>query len=96
MAPNEEKLTISKCPKCTQSHAYTLEVQRSVSVAYTTILGSPETRGQRRSFTRLFTCPITGEDFQARFWVFEEASSKIKTVKVGNLVTESNDEPRST
>ena len=92
MSPNEEELTISKCPKCPNSHTYTLKVQRSVSMAYTT-LGSPETRGRRKFFTRLFTCPVTGADFQARFWVFEEASSIIKSVKVGNLVTESNDEP---
>jgi hypothetical protein len=46
-------------------------------------------------FTRLLTCPETGEDFQVRFRITKEPDVIIRKVEVKGLVTESTDESQS-
>lgn len=92
MTSSDDKLTIAKCPKCHSSHRYTLEVKRSESVAYTS-LGARGTRIAR--FTRLFTCPVTEEDFQVSFGITEEPNAPIQAVGVRSLAAESTDEPKA-
>jgi hypothetical protein len=91
MMSSDNNLTVAKCPKCSGSHKYLLEVQRSYSLGYTP-LGPQPFRMGKKSFTRLFTCPVTAEDFQAIFWIKEEPNASIQAVEVKRLATESTDE----
>jgi hypothetical protein len=93
--PSDDNLTVAKCPKCLGSHKYLLEVQRSYSIGYTS-LGPQAPRMTKKSFTRLFTCPVTEEDFQAVFWIPEEPNTSIQTVEVKSWATESTDESQAT
>jgi hypothetical protein len=63
-------------------------------MSYTTI-GARESNETEKSFTRLFTCPETGDDFQARFSVTEDPDVPIQSVEVKGVAAEQNDEDQS-
>lgn len=97
MPSRSHTLTITECPECGKSHEYQLEVTRSAFLYNTLSSGLYSERTQKpswtkRYFTRLFTCPVTGEDFQGRFWIAERFPAEIESVEVSGLVTESTDE----
>ena len=94
MTMSDDILTIGECPKCGNSHKYSLEVQRSQSIGYTS-LKARKSKIAQKCFTRLFTCPVTEEDFQASFWLTEEPNGSIRAVGVKSLAAESADEPQT-
>jgi len=78
-----EYVDIRVCPLCGQSHRYKLEVERSlvVHMAMSNLTKIGE-RNPLSDFTRFFTCPKKGEEFQATFPLRELSPSQIINVKV--------------
>jgi hypothetical protein len=95
MTSNSDELIIIECPKCGGSHKFALEVRRSYFVSYTAF-GPQVPVKNKKPFTRFFTCPKTGDDFQVRFWMSEEPDAPIKSVSVKPLGTEPGDETKRT
>ncbi len=62
MVMGVEVVTIESCPLCHQAHRYGLPVQRAMMFKH---MGS-RPQHQQIGVTRLFTCPVTNEEFQAR------------------------------
>lgn len=84
-----ETLKIKPCPQCGKSHEYRLNVSRTIVIgSVISILTSDGAFEQPRKvwFTRLFTCPKTNQDFQARFFLTDSSSSEIRSVSVAGLV----------
>lgn len=81
MIRDQEVVTIEPCPLCSKSHSYTLEVRRSLVLHWGK---DPRSAGQtlQRSFHRLFTCPVTGHDFQAEMSIPEREDAVIEKVDV--------------
>jgi hypothetical protein len=69
------------CPLCTADHAYPLEVERSVSLGMTRPGQTVPTR--RRSFVRLFACPVKSHQFEATLTLSETALDRIERISVG-------------
>lgn len=90
MSSDNDTLTISKCPKCGSPHKYQLEVSR-VWVMHN-LTATLDFNPVKRTFTRLFTCPTKGEDFQATFWLVETIMDKIESVQVSGLAKETGNE----
>ena len=88
--PSDDILTLA-CPVCNKIHKYELEVHRSFSSSFMPFQSSKE-ESLPKYFTRLFTCPNTGKDFQARFCITEKSSASIKSVAVKGLGKEVADE----
>jgi hypothetical protein len=86
MAQKDDTITIEKCPLCTNSHTYKLEIERSVIMYDQALAMDHEPR--KRSFTRLFSCPLKNEDFQARFIVVEYVGRPIESIDVSGLADE--------
>lgn len=79
-----EYLVIHNCPKCSDGHSYELEVERSMIIKMMTIsdLNEPS---RKVKVTRIFTCPVKNEEYQARFVLTDTSSDRIKNVKVIGL-----------
>lgn len=75
----EETLTIP-CPKCRRQHLYILNVRRSI-VFQDIKIGSSYASTQK-SFRRLFSCPVTGDDFEASVVLTETPLNKIEGVEI--------------
>jgi hypothetical protein len=71
-----ENFEIKICPKCHKTHNYKLEVKRSI------VLGFSGEAESKKSFTRLFTCPETQDDFEIIFTLTESNLNKINQVVV--------------
>jgi len=69
------------CPLCTQEHEYPITVERSISVGMAQPGAAPQSR--RRSFVRLFTCPVRSSQFEATLTLSDTALDRIKEVSVG-------------
>jgi len=77
-----EYLEIPECPKCkTGHHRCKLEVTRSLVLGLVRP-GDLNKPSRKVRFTRLFTCPVTNEDFQATFVLTDTSSDRITDVKV--------------
>ena len=59
-----ENIKISECPICGEEHSYNVEVRRSSCMRMLTSNIKLE-----EEFTRIFTCPATGEKFKGTFKV---------------------------
>jgi hypothetical protein len=79
-----EYLNVTSCPKCGTSHRYALTVERAV-ILHEVVLGSSREQRRRVRQTRLFTCPIKNEEFQATFFLSETASTLITSVTVSGI-----------
>jgi hypothetical protein len=90
MPPDDDFLTIGKCPKCPKAHRYELNVKRSLIMFEINI--SSTYSPTKKYFTRLFTCPTTGQDYQARFWIMEAPHAPIESLEVKGLAEEAPDE----
>lgn len=84
-----EHLDIPNCPKCKDGHRYKLNVERSIVIKMLTMSDMSEQPRPVR-ITRLFTCPIKNEEFQASFILTDTSSSRIKSVDVVGI-TNDND-----
>ena len=62
MSNNDKELTIDKCPLCGQAHTYNLVEDKK-----TTVLFRRRNPQQPRLITRIFTCPVKQENFQATY-----------------------------
>ena len=76
-----EYLNIPECPKCGDGHRYKLDVDRSVVIKIITASDMSERPRQVR-FTRLFTCPLKNEEYEARFILSDTSSDRIRDVQV--------------
>jgi hypothetical protein len=68
------------CPLCGADHAYGLDVARSVSLGMAASAGSVPTR--KRSFVRLFACPVKASQFEATLTLSETALDRIASLTV--------------
>jgi hypothetical protein len=84
-----ETLTIDKCPKCSLKHEYQIKVRRTLITSMLDFADRTRS-GHPVTFTRLFTCPETGDDFQARLVLYQEGNSQIDSVEIRSL-TENDD-----
>ena len=85
-----EYIDIPNCPKCSLSHRYKLEVDRSVVVKMITMDDMQE-RPRSVRVTRIFTCPETDEEFQGRLVLTDTSSDRIKNVTVVGVATDEQD-----
>ncbi|MFT3893417.1 MAG: hypothetical protein QM730_17450 [Anaerolineales bacterium] len=92
-----ENLTITQCPECGKAHTYRLEVRRASSIGAQGLLSSQSnTFTGKEYFTRLFTCPVTNNDFQARFYLTVEGNERIEAIQVkrswvgGSIMSKAN------
>jgi len=76
-----EHLEIPKCPKCNDGHRYKLDVERSLVMKMLTMDDMNE-RPRAVKITRLFTCPVKNEEFQAKFTLYDTSSDRIENVSV--------------
>jgi hypothetical protein len=83
MAESAEIITIEKCPRCESSHRYRLAVQRSWVLKRLTAADMRE-RARPVKVTRLFTCPVTNDDYQASLVLYDTSSSRIE--HIGNVL----------
>jgi len=91
--PNADVLTIKQCPKCGKSHKYQLNVERALFMHRYRKVPVDMLKSTKKEFTRLFTCPITKEDFQARFNLVE-SSAIIMSVKVKGVLNEDEEKQK--
>jgi hypothetical protein len=75
------------CPKCNQVHHYKLEVDRSIVLEQVSLSYRASTFTR---FTRLFTCPIKKENFQAVFTLEESSSNRIDNVVSYGMAQDGN------
>jgi hypothetical protein len=87
MTLENDTLTITQCPKCKKTHKYRLEIRRSRYSSFTSFSNST-----KQQVTRLLTCPYTGEDFQASFWITEKTHTPILSVEIKGLTEEANND----
>ena len=78
---NDDILKI-ECPKCGKFHWYELEIRRS-EVYYRR---QPEPEELIKEFTRLFTCPIKNEEFQAEFKIQDHAGNEIRSLAIKGII----------
>jgi len=90
MTSKKDTLTIKQCPLCKNSHTYELKIMRSFVMYDLASLRDHEPK--RKSYTRLFSCPETKEDFQASFIIVEYPGNPIESVEVSGLANEVQDE----
>lgn len=81
-------ITIKRCPLCSLSHTYSLEVEVS-HVWGLTLAAPPEPKTV--SFTRLFTCPGSAQTYQATLRLQEDFNSPIKAVRVTGIAPTKNE-----
>ena len=84
-----EHLDIPSCPKCKDRHRYRLNVERSVVIKMIRMSDMHEQPRQVR-FTRLFTCPIKNEEFEASFILTDTSSSRIRSVDVEGIANDND------
>jgi hypothetical protein len=79
MMSDNDEVTIN-CPLCGQAHVYPLKIERSMSLGMAT---PDQPSKRRRSFLRLFTCPIKSARFEATLTLSDTALNRIDDVDVG-------------
>jgi hypothetical protein len=80
-------IDIPSCPKCENRHRYELSVERSMIMKLMTVSDVSE-EPRRIRFTRLFTCPVKNEEFQASFALTDTSSDRIKSVQIVGIASE--------
>lgn len=81
---SSEYLDIPDCPKCSGQHRYKLKVDRAVVMKMLSMSDISERPRQVR-VTRLFTCPVKGEDFEATFVLTDTSSNRINDVAIEGI-----------
>lgn len=82
-----EYIEIPNCPMCHGQHRYKLEVDRSVIFKMNSMFEINESPRQER-YTRLFTCPVRNENFQATLVLTDTSFDRIKDVQVVRIASE--------
>jgi len=83
-----EKIKIDKCPICSKSHTYKLEVERDQLIGMITLESS---QYETIKFMRIFSCPKNGSVFKAKITLYQTPISKIKAVKIRGISNETQD-----
>ena len=76
-----EYIDIPKCPKCNDGHRYRLKVDRTIVMRLLT-MDDVDEKPRAVKITRLFTCPVKDEEFQAKFILYDTSSDRIQNVTV--------------
>ena len=84
MLLNQKYIIINPCPICSKSHKYQVIVKRATALS----VSEKEANLIRRKFTRLFTCPITYNDFQADIILQDNPNEIIVLFKIGEIISE--------
>jgi hypothetical protein len=71
------------CPLCTADHVYPLEVERSMAIGMLVPGRAMAVPIRRRSFVRLFACPVKSNQFEATLTLRETAEHRIVQITVG-------------
>jgi len=79
-----DAITISKCPKCGESHTYRFIVKRATALS----ASERESQSTERRLTRLFTCPVTKEDFQADLVIYAGHDEMIVSLQIVGITIE--------
>lgn len=78
-----------ECPICPGHHKYRLEVIRTEVMGALPTSTPPDFHPVSiRRFTRLFSCPVKNENFQATIKLEETGSNPIETVRVVGVIIE--------
>ncbi|HWP32591.1 MAG TPA: hypothetical protein VNL97_02475 [Solirubrobacterales bacterium] len=73
-----EEITVL-CPICNRTHTYPIDVDRSLIMYFE---APRDTTPKERSFTKLFICLKTGEDFQGTVTLLESVYERILDLTV--------------
>jgi len=68
------------CRKCGQKHNYLLDVERSY-VVYN-LMSTHQMKPVKKTFTRIFICPIKDQEFQVTFSLIQSFGTIIRNVVV--------------
>ena len=88
-----DTILIWECPHCSDGHLYSVEVSRSHW------MGAYYVPARPLDFTRLLTCPSTGEDFQVTMHLIQPHGVDYEQLSVGETVDikiDPNDLPTNT
>jgi len=86
---SDEYLDIPNCPKCKEGHRYKLKVERAIVMKFLTMSDMSE-QPRKVRITRLFTCPIKNEEFEANLTLTDTSSNRIKSVEVEGITNDNN------
>ena len=84
-----EHIDIPTCPKYKGGHRYKLDVERAIVLKMLTMSDLNE-RTRHVKITRLFTCPVRNEEFQASFILIDTSSDRIKNVQVVGVANDND------
>ena len=88
MTTTDEIITIESCPVCGNAHNYQFRAKRTIA------LGMAEDENSLTSwkFTRVFTCPITHDDFQADIIIESTPNEIIIQLEVTGIASEESED----
>ena len=75
-----DTILVWNCPHCSEKHLYAVEVSRSHWAGYSYVPATP------LEFTRLFTCPSTGNNFQISMNLMQPHGVDYEQIAVSGLV----------
>jgi uncharacterized UBP type Zn finger protein len=84
-----EHVDITTCPRCKQQHRYRLNVERSYVLSF--FVGNISQQSRPERFTRLFTCPVKNEEFQASFSL-NRSGDVIRDVQVVGVANDKDED----
>jgi len=70
------QILIEQCPHCKRKHTYPLIIQR------VTVMGLSGNKEEQKTFTCVFTCPNTGEQFEAQVSLKKAPQENILSIQV--------------
>jgi len=79
MLTQRETLEIA-CPLCAKIHRYSMKIEKTIVVGF----GSRE---RQWTFTRLFTCPVKNEDFQALIRIQQGSNERIDNIEIEKKIS---------
>lgn len=86
----EQTFQVPKCPKCGQAHEYLL------SVRWSAFMYGDKTKNEPKRITnirRLFTCPVTDEEFLVTITLTESAYNQLDSVEVTGVRSKARRSP---
>lgn len=70
------RVLIEQCPLCEREHTYRLIIQR------VTVIGLSGNKEEQKAFTCVFTCPHTGEQFEAQVTLEKAPQESTLSIRV--------------
>lgn len=78
MNVQDATITIPQCPLCETRHTYKLKITRTLVMQ----IDGEDEPGRDVPLTRVFTCPVKNQDFEATFVIHETPTSHVTSVEV--------------